>query len=245
MNGEQNAMRRTRQQLPPQQQQQPYRSQYQPPPPLPAPSSRPAAASGSWKRALPPQTAARKVSAAAAMPTPRASIARDGAGTGGEGPGGGIGNLDFQQREELREIFDRIDVHARGYIPTTMLVDVMQAFGIERPAAATLAQWQAQADPEGTGRIGYARLEECVSLRYDEMSQREEILGAFRLFKPDAPDAESARITLDDLRSISVHLGEHIPDEELQEMINIADIDGSGSVGFADFMRIMRKSGLF
>ncbi|KAJ2151918.1 hypothetical protein GGH16_006183 [Coemansia sp. RSA 560] len=77
------------------------------------------------------------------------------------------------------------------------------------------------------------------------MDQNREILSAFRLFKPEASDIKSAQITFADLKRVSAHLGENIPDDELQEMINIADADNSGSVGFADFMRVMRKSGLF
>ncbi|KAJ2890269.1 centrin, EF-hand protein, partial [Coemansia aciculifera] len=84
-----------------------------------------------------------------------------------------------------------------------------------------------------------------ISLRYDEADQKQEIMNAFKLFKPDAKEIEVARITLADLQRISSHLGEHIPDEELREMINIADIGETGGVDFSDFSRVMRKTGLF
>ncbi|KAJ1726656.1 centrin, EF-hand protein [Coemansia biformis] len=220
------------------------RARAQQPPAASANTNRLAPTTVPWKR--PPAPAARKIATPSSRLTPHAVAAPStGSVPAAEAGGGGIGNLDFEQREELRDIFDRMDKEGRGFISVSTLPDIIRAFGIEQPMPETWAQWRLQVDPEGTGRIGYNALEEFISLRYDEMSQRQEILNAFRLFKPDSANVESARITLDDLRKISVHLGEHIPDEELQEMIGIADIDGSGSVGFGDFARIMRKSGLF
>ncbi|KAI9505141.1 putative centrin [Coemansia spiralis] len=159
--------------------------------------------------------------------------------------GGGIGNLSHEQRQELRDVFDTIDQNARGSIPASKLLEVVKALGFERPDETTLDTWMLTVDPDGTGRITYSRLEEFMSLRYDEMNQRQEIMSAFKLFKPDATDVENARITLADLQRISAHLGEHIPDDELREMINIADPNETNSVGFSDFMRMMRKTGLF
>ncbi|KAJ2339481.1 Centrin-1 [Coemansia erecta] len=159
--------------------------------------------------------------------------------------GGGIGNLTYEQREELREMFDSVDQHGRGFIPISKLPEIHRALGFEQQSPELWNKWKASVDPECSGKITYERLEDFISLRYDEMDQRQEILNAFKLFKPEADDIESAQITLADLKRVSAHLGENIPDDELQEMINIADADNSGRVGFADFMRIMRKSGLF
>ncbi|KAJ2157217.1 Centrin-1 [Coemansia sp. RSA 552] len=158
---------------------------------------------------------------------------------------GGIGNMTHEQREQLREVFEAVDQQFRGHIPVTKVPEVLQALGFGQPADEVWAEWRTAIDPEGTGRIGYDRLENFISLRYDERDQQQEIMNAFKLFKPESRDIEHARITLGDLKRVAANLGEHIPEEELQEMINIADIENSGSVGFLDFMRIMRKSGLF
>ncbi|PIA19584.1 centrin-like protein [Coemansia reversa NRRL 1564] len=153
--------------------------------------------------------------------------------------------MTFEQREELHEVFDTIDQAGRGYIPISRVSDVLQALGLVSPSAKDWEQWCARVDFDKTGRIGYETLEEFVSLRYDEMDQRTEMVAAFMLFKPGVTDVEKAKITIDDLRRIAAHTGEHIPDEELEEMVRIADIDGTEGVSFDDFMRIMRKTGLF
>ncbi|KAJ2439132.1 centrin, EF-hand protein [Coemansia sp. RSA 2424] len=161
------------------------------------------------------------------------------------GGGGGIGNMTYEQREQLREVFDTIDRAGRGFIPTSKLADILKLLGLGKPSREALESWVSDIDPSGTGKVDYSRLEHFVSLRYDEADQKQEIMNAFKLFKPDAKDTETARITLADLQRISSHLGEHIPDEDLREMINIADIGETGGVDFSDFTRVMRKTGLF
>ncbi|KAJ2854559.1 Centrin-1 [Coemansia erecta] len=160
---------------------------------------------------------------------------------------GGIGNLTHEQRAEIREIFDSIDVNGRGFISVSQLPDILRTLGHNVDNVDTMEAWREEIDPNGTGKITYDALENFVALLYDNLEQQDQLMNAFRLFKPDATSLEDARITLDDLQKVSVHLGESIPVDELREMINIADVSGSGSGGvdFKDFMRVMRKTGLF
>jgi centrin-1 len=44
---------------------------------------------------------------------------------------------------------------------------------------------------------------------------------------------------------VAEELGENLTDEELQEMIDEADRDGDGEVNEDDFLRIMKKTGLY
>ncbi|KAJ2831796.1 Centrin-1 [Coemansia furcata] len=153
--------------------------------------------------------------------------------------------MTHEQREQLLEVFDAIDRTGRGFIPTSKLSDVLRLMGQGKPSREALEGWISDIDPANTGKVDYSRLEHFMSLRLDEADQKQEIVNAFKLFKPDSRDAENARITLADLQRVSAHLGEHIPDDELREMINIADIGETGGVDLADFTRVMRKTGLF
>ncbi|KAJ2841683.1 Centrin-1, partial [Coemansia brasiliensis] len=147
--------------------------------------------------------------AAAARPTPRITrkiatpasrIAQASVAAPSPMKGGGIGNLTFEQREEIRDLFDTIDQQSRGYIPVSKLPDILHSLGLGRPAPEQWARWKLSVDPEGTGKLGYQQLEDFISLRYDEMDQKQEILNAFSLFKPDSRDIENAKITLADLK---------------------------------------------
>ena len=63
----------------------------------------------------------------------------------------------------------------------------------------------------------------------------DEIRRVFKLFDDD----ETGRISFRNLKRVARELGENMTDEELQEMINKADLDGDGEVNEDEFMRIM------
>ncbi|KAJ2742581.1 hypothetical protein H4S06_005699, partial [Coemansia sp. BCRC 34490] len=140
-----------------------------------------------------------------------------------------VGNLTQEQCAEIREVFDSIDTRGRGTVSVSQLGDIIRTLdmNIGDGSGSELQRWRKQIDPKNTGKFTYKRLEELVALLYDEMDQREQMLNAFRLFKPEAINLEDARITLDDLQRVSARLGETIPVDELREMINVADDTGS------------------
>jgi hypothetical protein len=63
----------------------------------------------------------------------------------------------------------------------------------------------------------------------------DEIRRVFKLFDDD----ETGRISFRNLKRVARELGENMTDEELQEIINKADLDGDGEVNEDEFMRIM------
>ncbi|KAJ2727062.1 hypothetical protein GGI07_000180 [Coemansia sp. Benny D115] len=154
-------------------------------------------------------------------------------------------SLTYEQREQVSEIFDAIDREGRGYISTTRLKEVMRSLRLPEPNASVWDLWMREIDLEASGKLSRDVLEHFIAQRYAEVSQDQNIESAFRLFKPDVLDIANAKITLADLQRVSLHLGEHIPDTELMEMIGMADIGDNGGVGIEDFKRIMRKTGLF
>ena len=62
-----------------------------------------------------------------------------------------------------------------------------------------------------------------MTAKMGEKDSREEILKAFRLFDDD----ETGKITFRNLKRVAKELGENMTDEELQEMIDEADRDGT------------------
>ena len=80
-----------------------------------------------------------------------------------------------------------------------------------------------------------------MTTKMGERDSTEEIIKAFRLFDDD----ETGKISFRNLKRVAMELGESINDEELQEMIDEADREGTGEVSLDDFMRIMKKTNLF
>lgn len=81
-------------------------------------------------------------------------------------------------------------------------------------------------------------------------------MKAFKLFDDDQTGKVSFKVEslhanmlnillIQNLKNIAKQLGENLTDEELQEMIDEADMDGDGEVNEAEFFRMMKKTEIF
>ena len=68
-----------------------------------------------------------------------------------------------------------------------------------------------------------------------DTDSEEEILEAFKVFDKDGNGFISAA----ELRHIMTNLGEKLTDEEVDEMIREADIDGDGQINYEEFVKMM------
>jgi len=116
----------------------------------------------------------------------------------------------------------------------------MRALGFE-PKKEEIRKMIADVDKNGSGTIDFEEFLDMMTVKMGERDSKEEMAKAFRLFDDD----ETGRITFKNLKRVAKDLGEDITDEELQEMIDEADREGSGEVSLDDFMRLMKKANLF
>ena len=116
----------------------------------------------------------------------------------------------------------------------------MRALGFE-PKKEEIRKMIADVDKNGSGTIDFDEFLTMMTIKMGERDSKEEMIKAFRLFDDD----ETGRITFKNLKRVAKDLGETMTDEELQEMIDEADREGTGEVSLDDFMRIMKKTNLF
>lgn len=64
---------------------------------------------------------------------------------------------------------------------------------------------------------------------------QEELIEAFKVFDRDGNGLISAA----ELRHVMTNLGEKLTDEQVDEMIREADIDGDGHINYEQFVRMM------
>ena len=152
--------------------------------------------------------------------------------------------LTEEQKQEIREAFDLFDTDGSGTIDAKELkvamrcvegvlsfVDVMnnwkkscqyRALGFE-PKKEEVKKMIADIDKDGSGNIDFEEFLTMMTAKMGERDSREEILKAFRLFDDD----ETGKISFKNLKRVAKELGENMTDEELQEMIDEADRDGT------------------
>ncbi|KAJ2785094.1 Centrin-1 [Coemansia interrupta] len=148
-------------------------------------------------------------------------------------------------REDVEEIFGAMDPKGRGFLKLSSLSRILENLKLIQPGESVPEEWYDDVDPRRTGKITLEALLEFVSAQDGDAEAEQQLASAFRLFKPDAEDVHSSRITFEDLQRVSLHLGEHIPDSELHDMISFIDSHSSGGVDFDDFKHMMKRTGLF
>lgn len=122
----------------------------------------------------------------------------------------------------------------QGTITTKELGTVMRSLG-QNPTEAELMDMINEIDADGNGDIDFPEFLTVMARKMKDTDSEEEILEAFKVFDKDGNGFISAA----ELRHIMTNLGEKLTDEEVDEMIREADIDGDGQINYEEFVKMM------
>lgn len=152
------------------------------------------------------------------------------------------GTLDLseEQRQEIREAFDQFDTDGSGSIDAKELKVAMRALGFE-VTREEIREMIKKVAGSAAPAIDFSQFTEMMGQKILERNPLTEIKKAFALFDKD----HNGKISLKDLKAATIELGENLTDDELREMIKEADRDFDGEVNEAEFVEVMKKSGLF
>ncbi|XP_059472850.1 troponin C, isoallergen Bla g 6.0101-like [Neocloeon triangulifer] len=137
----------------------------------------------------------------------------------------------------LKKAFDAFDREKKGFISTDMIGTILEMLGIQI-SDEDVEEIVVEMDSEGTGNLDFESF--CVlSARFlveeDTEKMQQELREAFRLYDREG----NGYITTDTLKEIFRELDNTITEEDLDEMIEEIDSDGSGTVDFEEFMGVM------
>merc|ERR1711948_114238 len=133
--------------------------------------------------------------------------------------------LTEEQIAEFKEAFSLFDKDGDGTITTKELGTVMRSLG-QNPTEAELQDMINEVDADGNGTIDFPEFCTLMARKLKE---------AFRVFDKDGNGFISAA----ELRHIMTNLGEKLTDEEVDEMLREADIDGDGQINYEEFVKVM------
>ncbi|KAL6271234.1 hypothetical protein ACE6H2_028145 [Prunus campanulata] len=120
------------------------------------------------------------------------------------------------QISEFQEAFCLIDKDS----------DVIQSLD-ERPTKEEIQDTISEVGAEGNGTID---CEEFLNIMARKMKENvaEELKEAFKVFDRD----QDGYISAYELRQVTINFGERLSDEEAEQMIREADVDGDGLVSY-------------
>ena len=146
------------------------------------------------------------------------------------------GDLTEEQKKEIKEAFSCFE--EEGITPDE-LKSAMKTLGFDsnnNEVSKILDKIDTKKGP-----LKFDDFMDVMVEKEDEKEPEGEIRKAFKILCEDGMD----KITIKSLSKICADLGEKIGEEELQEMVNEADKDQDEEIGEYDFIKIMKKIGMY
>ncbi|KAG5626773.1 hypothetical protein H5410_011991 [Solanum commersonii] len=110
----------------------------------------------------------------------------------------------------------------------------MCSFG-QNPTEAELQDMINEVDADGNGTIDFPEFLNLMARKKKDTDSEEELKEAFRVFDKD----QNGFISAAELRHVMTNLGEKLTDEEVDEIIREADVDGDGQINYDEFVKVM------
>ncbi|XP_034241999.1 caltractin ICL1d-like isoform X2 [Thrips palmi] len=142
--------------------------------------------------------------------------------------------LTEDQVAEFKEAFMLFDQDEDGTITMAELGVVMRSLG-QRPTETELRDMVNEVDQDGNGTIEFNEFLQMMSKKMKGADGEEELREAFRVFDKN----KDGLISSSELRHVMTSLGEKLSDEEVDDMIREADLDGDGMVNYEEFVTIL------
>jgi len=133
-----------------------------------------------------------------------------------------------------KDTFDSYDSDSDGSVNTKEVGQILRALG-QNPSEAELVELVNYVDKDGTGMLDFPEFLDMMRKSTDDANAEEEMQEAFRVFDRDG----NGFVTEKELRLIMMNLGEKLLDEEIDEMITCADVDGDGQINYEEFINLM------
>ncbi|XLU30997.1 hypothetical protein S245_067063, partial [Arachis hypogaea] len=106
----------------------------------------------------------------------------------------------------------------------------------QNPTEEELQDMITEVDADGNGTIEFDEFLNLMAKKIkDTDDAEEELKEAFKVFDKD----QNGFISASELRHVMINLGEKLTDEEVEQMIKEADLDGDGQVNYDEFVKMM------
>merc|ERR1712051_920481 len=142
--------------------------------------------------------------------------------------------LTEEQIAEFKEAFSLFDKDGDGTITTQEMGTVLRSLG-QNPTEAELQDMINEVDADGNRTIDLPEFLSLMARCPRATEGEEELIEAFKVFDRDGNGFISAA----EVRHTMTNLGEKLTEEEVDEMVREADVDGDGQINYEEFVKMM------
>jgi len=138
---------------------------------------------------------------------------------------------------EIQNAYNAIDTDADGIIATSDLGSLLRLLG-QNPTDAELQDMINEVDADGSGSIKFPEFLWMMAKKASDLAAEDDIREAFRVFDRDG----NGHISKEEMKAVMMNIGETVTDEECQQFILDADLDGDGKINYEEFYNMMSMS---
>ena len=139
-----------------------------------------------------------------------------------------------EQEDQIKEVWQVFDQDGSGSIERDELELVLNKLGL-KPSEAEMQELIEEIDKDGDGTIDYSEFLRLMASKLKDAHTEEELGEAYRVF--DIKNRK--RFGAKELTEIAKGLKCGFSEDEINEMIAVADVRGEGYVCFEDFVRVI------
>jgi len=139
-----------------------------------------------------------------------------------------------KQYDDAQNTFNLFDKRGDGLVRTGDIGKVFTSLALKMDQDK-LKDWLDEVDEEASGNINWEQFKMVYETKLKEDEDERELKEAFRVLDK----GNKGVIDVKDLRWILQSLGDDLSAEEIENMIEETDTDGSGTVDYEEFRSLM------
>ncbi|GIL42840.1 hypothetical protein Vafri_696 [Volvox africanus] len=135
---------------------------------------------------------------------------------------------------EYWEAFKLFDKDGNYLIIKEELATVMRGLG-QTPTEEEICLMMTEVDKDGSGYVDFGEFVGLMTRQPSPVDPEEDLRKAFRMFDRDG----NGQINAAELKHIMTNIGETLTEEQVDDMIQEADIDQDGMINYEEFIRVV------
>lgn len=147
-------------------------------------------------------------------------------------------NLSDEQIAEYKDAFSLFDRDGNGIITTRELGAIMRSLGFN-PTEEELQAMINAVDYDGNGVIDFPEFVKLMEIQKKPDEREADMMLAFRIFDAD----NKGYIESAELRYILLNMDKRIPQEEIKELMEIADLERDRKISYQEFLDLVESHG--